>query len=43
MFTSFIAKTAEQIVADYEASEERDFIIKYAQFIRARISDPITR
>jgi site-specific recombinase XerC len=37
-FSAFIGKKAEQIEADYKASEERDFRRKYAQYIQGWIA-----
>jgi len=36
-FTSYLGKTAEQILAEYEASDDRTFRRKYAQYIRSWI------
>jgi integrase len=38
-FASYIGKTAEQILAEYEASDDRTFKRKYAQYIRAWIAN----
>jgi len=38
-FTTFINKTAEEIMAEYETSDDRTFKRKYAQYIRAWIAE----
>jgi site-specific recombinase XerD len=38
LFCQFIGSTPEEILADYERSNERDFKRRYAQFIRSWIS-----
>ena len=38
MFTAFIDRSAEDIKADHDASDDRTFKIKYAQYIRAWIA-----
>ncbi len=41
-FSGFIGRTAEEIIADYEASDDRTFKRKYAQSIRSWIADLCT-
>jgi site-specific recombinase XerD len=38
-FTNYVGKTAEQILAEYEASDDRTFRRKYAQYIRTWIAN----
>jgi len=39
MFTTFIDRSAENIKADYDTSDDRAFKTKYAQYVRAWIAD----
>ena len=39
MFTTFIDRSAENIKADYDTSDDRTFKTKYAQYVRAWIAD----
>jgi len=41
-FCKFIGKTPKQILNDYEGMRDRDFRRKYAQYIRALISNDLT-